>query len=303
MRLTVTHLRRAPQFTNALLQREIDFRGLGISSMDENALVLLGDEFDVVNLTSNAFTALEYFPTSSGGKSTAMARVTTLVAHRNHIQKVSIASCVLALPNVVHFLADRNSLTNVRDLLFLKHWTGLEVLSLEGNPVFDAPPDGFDVAKLRAFLIFLCPGLRLLNYNRIRQTERDLAESLKRDFKTLVAGWEGTASVVSADGRKMRKRGRENRALGPAATGEPAEIASAMAAIAESTETQPANGDANGGSASATPRDDDGGMQARLNQLEERILSDDITSEEIVALEQEMNELTAELDRRKKRRI
>lgn len=320
MRLTLTHLRRAPQFTNVLLQREVDLRGLGLSSLDENALVMLNNEFDVVNLTSNALTALEYFPTADANshKGGCMDRVTTLIVHRNQIQKVSTVSCALALPNVTHFLADRNNFRAARDVLFLRHWKKLEIVSLEDNPLWDSNPEGFDASTLRAFLVYLCPSLKLINYARVLQSDRDRTESLRKEFKALVSQWDGAALTLgSADGKRIRKRGRANRA---ANNGNHPTDTSAHAALTKestnegnadtgATEEEAALAAAHTATATAVAaeegreKDAEGDrVQARLDEIERRILSEDITSEEIVALEQEMNELMAEQERRKKRR-
>ncbi|KAG5495309.1 hypothetical protein GH5_02964 [Leishmania sp. Ghana 2012 LV757] len=304
MRLTMDLVRLAPQFTNTMLQREIDLRGLRISSLDEQVLVLLENNFDVVNLSSNALTALEYFPTKtavgSSDKDVRMSRVTTLIAHRNEIQRVSVASCVSALPNVVHFLADRNRLACVRDLFFLKHWKKLEMVSLEDNPVWERNSSNYDREKLRAFLVFLCPKLKLINYQRVTQTDRERAQEAKDEFKQLVQLWEAplTASRLqpsfTADGKKVRKRARECRA--------------AAGAAATATSDAVAIDDGHGnGATSATPaaadvnEDDDDALQARLDHLEERLLSDDVTAEEITRLEEEMAEIAARMTAARKR--
>ncbi|KAG5470411.1 hypothetical protein LSCM1_01655 [Leishmania martiniquensis] len=306
MRLTMDLVRLAPQFTNTMLQREIDLRGLRISSLDEHVLVLLENSFDVVNLSSNALTALEYFPTkkavASSDKDVRMSRVTTLVAHRNEIQRVSVASCVSALPNVVHFLADRNRLACVRDLVFLKHWKKLEVVSLEDNPVWESNSSNFDSEKLRAFLVFLCPKLKLINYQRVTQTDRDRAQEAMNEFNKLVQSWEASPTLLAAsrsqssltvDGKKIRKRGREGRAAAAAA---------AVASSAVTLDDEPGNN-----ATSVTPaaadvnEDDDDALQARLDQLEERLLSDDVTAEEITRLEEEMTEIAARMTAARKR--
>ncbi|KAK7199621.1 U2 small nuclear ribonucleoprotein 40K [Novymonas esmeraldas] len=306
MRLTMDLVRRAPQFTNTMLQREIDLRGLRISSLDEHVLVLLDDSFDVVNLTANALAALEYFPTRSAGKDGRMCRVTTLIAHRNEVQRVSVASCVLALPNVVHFLADRNRLGQTRDLCFLKQWKKLEVVSLEDNPVWESNSNGFDREKLRAFLVFLCPRLKLINYQRVTQADRERALESKEEFKRLVQSWESPLGLASpssslAEGKKLRKRGREGRA-----------IAAASASAAVATDEEPGNG-ASSATPAATPaaaaaadavteeEDDDAALQTRLDQLEARLLSDDVTAEEMAQLEEEMTEISTRMLASRKR--
>ncbi|KPA84500.1 putative U2 small nuclear ribonucleoprotein 40K [Leptomonas pyrrhocoris] len=306
MRLSIDLVRRAPQFTNTLLQREIDLRGLRISSLDEHVLVLLDNSFDVVNLSSNALTALEYFPTKStgGGKSVTMDRVTSLIAHRNDIQRVSVASCVLALPNVRHFVADRNRFSAVQDLSFLKQWKKLEVLSLEENPVWAENSINYDDAKLRAFLLFLCPHLKLINYQRVTKADRECLQENKKEFKELMASWEAspfrsaaaaTSSAVTMDGKKLRKRGREGRAAAAAAgVLNPPETVVASALAVEAA--------ADGAGAAAGDGDDDDALQARLDQLEERLLADDVTTEEIAQLEEEMTEISTKMAAARKRK-
>jgi U2 small nuclear ribonucleoprotein A' len=307
-------VRRAPQFTNTLQQREIDLRGLQISSLDEHVLILLDNSFDVLNLTSNALTVLEYFPTRSpgGGKNVKMDRVTSLIVHQNNIQRVSVTSCVLALPNVRHFAADCNRLSAVRDLCFLKQWKKLEMVSLEQNPVWVENSSHFDEAKLRAFLVFLCPRLKLINYQRVTQADRECMEKYKKEFKELMAGWEGspfgaataTSPLLTADGKKLRKRGREGRAAAAAA-----EVLNPSAVVTTTAEDNVNNGTAavaagdNGAVAAEDDMDDDDALQARLDQLEERLLSDDVTAEEIARLEEEMTEIAARKAPSKKRKL
>lgn len=291
MRLTLDLVRRAPQFINPLLQRELDLRGQRISSLDEHTLLLLEDSFDVVNLTSNALTSLEYFPITS-----KMVRVVTLVAHRNHLQKVSLPSCVLALPNVVHFLADHNNFRTAKNLCFLRYWRKLEVVSLEDNPVSRDNPEQLDEDMLRAFLVFLCPSLKLINNGRVVEADRKRAAAHKAHFKVIFSEWEASgsaAAVVGADGKKIRKRARERRVENQGAT---------MDTVGQT----PKSLHGAGGSPAREEDDDDNGgasrLQARLDQLEARISADDITAEEITSLEQEILEITVEQERRQRRR-
>ncbi|KPI89616.1 putative U2 small nuclear ribonucleoprotein 40K [Leptomonas seymouri] len=306
MRLSIELVRRAPQFTNTLLQREIDLRGLRISSLDEHVLVLLDNSFDVINLSSNALTALEYFPTRivGRGKNSTMDRVVSLIVHRNDIQRVSVTSCVLALPNVRHFVADRNRFSAVHDLCFLKQWKKLEMVSLEENPVWVENSSNYDEAKLRAFLVFLCPHLKLINYQRVSKSDRECLQNNKKEFKELIASWEAapfgpagvvTSSSLTADGKKVRKRGREGRAAAAAAG-----TCNPLVSVVESDPVVEAAADGSGGAVGGG--DDDDALQARLDQLEERLLADDVTAEEIAQLEEEMTEITNAMAAARKRR-
>lgn len=281
MRLTIDLLRQAPQITNAVSQRELDLRGLRVTSLDEHALVLLGDTFDCINLTSNALSSLEYFPLTNTptGKSAVMQKVVTLIVHNNQLQKVSVASCVRALPNVRHFLADRNNFKTVHDLLFLKQWPALEIVSFERNPLFSTNPDGLTNDKIRAFLVYLCPNLKLINYERVREVDRRLAATMSDEFAKLAQSQSDTDVSSSGTGaKKIRKRGRENRGKTTA-----------------DTATDP-----NGGEGEAHITDEM--RDQRFAELQER-LGEDLTEEEVAQISREIEQLTMEASRSKRRRI
>lgn len=297
MRLNIHLVRRAPQFTNTLLQREIDLRGLRLSSLDENVLVLLDNNFDVINLTSNALTTLEYFPTASAAnhQSLKMDRVVSLIVHRNEIRRLSTPSCVLALPNVQNFLADKNQIAAVRELCCLRYWKKLEVISLEENPIWDSNAENFSEEKIRAFLVFLCPKLKLINYERVLEADRELAKECKSEFKRLTESWDGIGAAASVDnvpgeGKKVRKRGREGRT-----------------AAASPSKTALLSDSSKGDGVSATSVVDNNGsehavLQARLDEIENRLMSDDIGADEMAQLEEEMTGISVKMESLKRRK-
>eukprot|EP00796_Vickermania_ingenoplastis_P013389 gene13389-9215_t len=269
MRLTIEHLRRAPQFTNTLLQREIDLRGLCISVLDANALIQLNDEFDVINLCNNALSSLDSFPgTSSISGSKKMMRVSTIIAHRNKLQKVHIESCVQALPAVRYFVADKNLFSSAKDLVFLSYWRNLEVVSLQQNPFWKSNPEGLQEKELRAFLCFLCPKLRLIDGNRVTKADKESAASLKPRFEGLLHGW-GASSAVSG-GKKSRKRGRGK---------DP---------VSENNVAGTARGETRGDTS-----DDVEEQRRKLAEMEERLSAPDLTAEELDQLGRRISELTS----------
>ncbi|CCW70522.1 unnamed protein product [Phytomonas sp. Hart1] len=309
MRLTIDLIRKAPQFNNAILQREIDLRGLSISSLDENVLLLLENRFDVVNLTSNVLTTLEFFPLRSlhGAKKPIMNRVVTLIAHRNKIRKVSVGSCVMALPNVRHFLADRNNFSAVRDLYFLRFWQQLEIVSLEANPVLDRNTENYDKRKIRLFVLFLCPRLKLINYSRVTQEDHRECEGNRKEFKALVAQWERELNGTATDferGKKIRKRGREMRDVNAGGVGAPINTNDSLPAVGGNQTDAEEDAMPITTADSGVNREDTEyeTLQRRLEELEAKILSEDTTPAEISAMEQEFNEITMEVERSKKRR-
>ncbi|KAH9589181.1 hypothetical protein LSM04_003626 [Trypanosoma melophagium] len=336
MRLTIDMIRRAPQFTNTLQQREIDLRGLGLTVLDEQTLLLLNDSFDVLNLSQNPLVRLEYFPSGGGSSSSSiviatgtsgtveavkkmMLRLQSLIVHRNRLSHVSEPTCAAVLPNLRAFLADHNEFRELRDLLFLSHWHELEILSIEHNPV-TLKEDG---ARLRAFLVYLCPKLKLINYQRVTQVDRGNVESMKSEFRKLVKEWRSSGQqrhtetanghTQSSNGataenvesglmteKKIRKRGREARAAAASHNppkSESSNIASnAHGAMPTTTSAAPSHaalhGDAVGDEADAT--------QARLEALEAKMAAAE-TEEELLEVQQEIAELEAATRRQQER--
>lgn len=294
MRLTVEHIRRAPQFTNALLQREIDLRGLCISILDANTLLQLQDDFDVLNLCNNALTTLDSFPTSSasGGSSSAaspspvMKRVSTLIVHRNKIQRVHVESCVLALPEVRYFAADKNNFTAAKDLVFLKYWKKLEVLSLQNNPVWRSNPEDLTPEEIRAFLIYLCPRLRLLDSERVTQKDREAVVPLRSKFAQIVEQCSSSRLAAAAGGKKTRKRGRgKDTTLADDAGNNPPTTVAAGSTVSPM-----------GGVDATTVRGEKSSdsVEDKLAWLAERLNAPDLTPEELVEIEREMAGLSGE---------
>lgn len=294
MRLTVDHIRRAPQFTNTMLQRELDLRGLCISVLDENPFLQLQNDFDVINLCSNAITTLESFPVnkpqsiaaarnnlspSETSSSQPMSRINTIIAHRNKIQRVSVATCVQAFPFLKFFAAERNNFSSVKDLLFLRYWKELEAVSLLNNPVWRTNPENFTPQEIRALLCYMCPKLRLIDNERVTRLDREAAIDKSSKFDVLLHQFTGDASNRE---KKIRKRGR--------------------AAAVESGPHGGVSPSSDGISSSGLPllshsneEDREEERKLKLARLEERINADDISPEEFDELEREIMKLSQNL--------
>ncbi|KAG8347365.1 putative Leucine rich repeat [Trypanosoma vivax] len=318
MRLTLDTIRRAPQFTNTLLQRELDLRGLGITVLEEHPLLLLNNSFDVINLSQNPLVRLEYFPTGDGvttAKGTAadhtqgmMTRLQSLIVHRSRISHVSEATCAAVLPNLRVFAADHNEFSELRDLLFISHWKCLEILSIEHNPVTVKE----SATRLRAFVVYLCPKLKLVNYERVTQVDRRNVEVMQEEFARLIKEWRqldkrqqelcagystgvsGTVAELSlnsgsATSKKIRKRGRQAREA--AASGDTPGLESDAVPAVDNGALSAATD--SGSATSATPAvDGEHTIQKRLEALEAKMAAAE-TEEELVEIQQEIMELEA----------
>ncbi|EKF31346.1 U2 small nuclear ribonucleoprotein 40K, putative [Trypanosoma cruzi marinkellei] len=325
MRLTLDIIRRAPQFTNTLLEREIDLRGLGLTVLDEQLLLMLNDSFDVLNLSQNPLVRLEYFPSGGGGgvgtaamegttgfvdpAKRMMLRLKSLIVHRNRLSHVSEATCAAVLPNVRAFLADHNEFGELRDLLFISHWKQLEILSIEHNPVTLRENE----ARLRAFVVFLCPKLKLVNYQRVTQDDRRNVETMREEFEGLVKEWrrlgeqsrggrgnDGEKTGINGgcvvNGKKTRKRGREARAAAAAAanyihSGDGLDKMASNAGGGSTTNTTTTTTNTGVAALDDTEKAFDS-TQARLEALEAKMAAAE-TEEELLEIQQEIMELEA----------
>lgn len=266
MRLDEATILRSPQHMNPLGERELDLRGNGLTLLDEGPLSQLDDSFDVIDLTDNSLTSIEYVP--------EMRRLTTLIAHRNRIQRVSL-SAALRLPNLHSFIADDNNFTLLDQLVVFGKFSKLERVSIGGsNPV--ARHEHF-----RAFLIFLCPKLKLINFQRVLAVERDAAAVLRKTFDVIVQNSAGAAalSMNVRNELRQRKRGRNAAKLDGDAPGDNMD------------------GAARGG----TSNEQEEQLDSKIAKLQDRIDAAE-TEEEMSSLMEEMEALQDALERNRVRR-
>lgn len=290
MRLTIDHIRRAPQFTNTMLQRELDLRGLCISVLDEHPFLKLQNDFDVINLCNNSLTTLESFPVylpslqltrsssrdSEASRLQPLCRVSTLIVHCNKIQKVSVSTCVRALPFLKYFVAEKNNFSSVKDLVFLQYWKELEVVSLLNNSVWKTNPEKYTIPEIRALLCHMCPKLRLIDNERVTHLDKTIAIEKTAQFQEFLCQYGANANNRE---RKVRKRGR----------------VAAVDGTSSHSSVQPTdtiNSSTVSFSSNGSEVDTEEGRKLKLARLEERINADDISPEEFDELEKEIMKLS-----------
>lgn len=252
VRLTQDILERAPQITNPLGERELDLRGNGITLLDDAPLALLRDSFDVLDLTDNSLHSLESFP--------RMERLATIIAHKNKLSRLAL-SAVGNTPNVHSFVADDNMFSSLESLIALGSWKQLERVSLQGSLNTVALNEDF-----RAFLVYLCPKLKLINFQRVLQVEKDAAVAKKASFEALVRSAGGAASLamtLGVDQRRARRRGKTRRTGSPVKEGEENSTVGTHAAMPDDV------------------------FEKKSQELEERLLAAE-TEEEVMAIQEEM---------------
>jgi len=160
MKLTPELLAQASAGLNPVKERQLDLRGYKIPSIEN--LGVTRDQHDAIDFTDNAIVTLGNFP--------LLKRLTTLLLANNRISAIS-PSIHLSTPNLTTLVLTSNNIAELGDLEPLKELKKLKYLSLLGNPVREKK-------WYREWLAWRIPGLRVLDFQRIRDKERKTAKSL-----------------------------------------------------------------------------------------------------------------------------
>ncbi|KAL6299033.1 L domain-like protein [Sparassis latifolia] len=160
VKLTPELIQSIPSSLNPLKERQLDLRGYKIPAIEN--LGITKDQHDAIDFTDNSITVLGNIP--------LLRRLRTLFFANNRIASIS-PSLHLSVPNLTTLVLTNNSITELGDLEPLKDVKGLQYLSLLGNPVRERK-------WYREWLAWRIPGLRVLDFQRIRDKERHAAKSL-----------------------------------------------------------------------------------------------------------------------------
>jgi U2 small nuclear ribonucleoprotein A' len=120
----------------------------------------LQDQHDAIDLTDNSIITLGNFP--------LLKRLHTLLLANNRIASIS-PSLSLSVPNLRTLILTNNNVAELGDLEPLKDLKALQYLSLLGNPVREKK-------WYREWLAWRLPGLRVLDFQRIRDKVRTLRD-------------------------------------------------------------------------------------------------------------------------------
>ncbi|KAL6861132.1 leucine-rich repeat domain-containing protein [Trichoderma novae-zelandiae] len=179
MRLTAELIRDSLSYLNPLKERELDLRGHRIPAIEN--LGAAGPH-DAIDFTDNDIQVLGNFPLSP--------RITTLLLARNRVASIQPALAA-AVPNLRNLVLASNHLVELADVDALGALGRLTHLVLADNPV--AKKEHY-----RYWVIWRCPSVRFLDYEKVKQAERDQAREL---FGTEE---EPTALATSIMGKKSK---------------------------------------------------------------------------------------------------
>ncbi|KAI8610228.1 small nuclear ribonucleoprotein polypeptide A [Chytriomyces sp. MP71] len=194
MKLDYDVLSNATSFLDAVRDRCLDLRGLtAIDRTDggktdlkipkiEN-LAVTKDTNDTIDLTNNDIAVL------SAADFPPMQRLSTLLLSNNRIAAID-PKLHKQLPNIHSLILSNNHLHELGDLTPLEGFSKLIRLALVGNPVCAKK-------NYRLWVIFKCPSVRVLDFRRVKNAEREVAKALFSGSKQAKALASETASVTS----------------------------------------------------------------------------------------------------------
>ncbi|KIW99904.1 uncharacterized protein Z518_10832 [Rhinocladiella mackenziei CBS 650.93] len=159
MRLTADLIHNSLSYLNPLKERELDLRGHKIPTIEN--LGVAGPQ-DAIDFTDNDLTTLSNFP--------LLPRLNTLLCARNRIQGVD-KRIAEQIPNLTTLVLTSNHVKEPGDLEGLSGCVALTHLSLLDNPVTRKE-------HYRLYLIWSIPSLRFLDFQRVREAEREKAKEL-----------------------------------------------------------------------------------------------------------------------------
>ncbi|KAG2077068.1 L domain-like protein [Suillus decipiens] len=160
VKLTPELLAQAPSALNPVKERQLDLRGYKIPTIEN--LGVTKDQHDAIDFTDNSIAVLGNLP--------LLKRLRTLLLANNRVASIS-PSIHLSVPNLTTLVLTGNSIAELGDLEPLKEIKGLKYLALLGNPVREKK-------WYREWLAWRIPSLRVLDFQRIRDKEREAGKSL-----------------------------------------------------------------------------------------------------------------------------
>ncbi|KAK1771639.1 L domain-like protein [Phialemonium atrogriseum] len=159
MRLTAELINNSLSYLNPLKERELDLRGHRIPTIEN--LGVAGPH-DAIDFTDNDIQVLGNFPLSP--------RIRTLLLARNRISTIQ-PTLPNSIPNLKNLVLATNNLTELSDLEVLGKFAGLTHLVLLDNPVTKKE-------HYRYWVLWLCPRVRFLDYEKVKDAERERAREL-----------------------------------------------------------------------------------------------------------------------------
>lgn len=192
VKLTAELIEQSAQYTNALRDRELDLRGYKIPVIENMGATL--DQFDTIDFSDNDVRKLDGFP--------LLHRLKSLLLNNNRVVRIA-EGLEESLPNLETLILTNNSIQELGDLDPLSAHKNLKYLSLMRNPVNTKK-------HYRLYCIHKMPQLRVLDFQRIKQKDREAAAKMFKGKKgQALAADLGKRSKTFVPGEKLPEKRHE----------------------------------------------------------------------------------------------
>lgn len=172
----------APRYLNGIKQREILLRGHQAVKIEH--LGIVQNLVQSIDLSDNLIEHLGNFP--------RLTRTVSLLVTNNRIRTID-PQLGTKLPLLQSLSLSHNRIDSLAELRALLLLPKLEYFALDNNPISQHP-------YYRLYILWLAPQIRVLDFERVRDSERDQAKKL---FGTLADPTELVASVEGKESTKM----------------------------------------------------------------------------------------------------
>ena len=158
-RLTADVITNAPRAYDPTGEYALDLRARRIGEIEN--LSASRDQYDAIDLSANEIVKVENVP--------PLKRLRTLYLSNNKIARVNGRELATSCPFLRTLVLTNNKLGNLADVDGLGECPRLTMLSLVGNPVTMKE-------NYRLYVIYKCKALTALDFQRVKQSEREAAE-------------------------------------------------------------------------------------------------------------------------------
>ncbi|GCB19362.1 U2 small nuclear ribonucleoprotein A' [Aspergillus awamori] len=170
MRLTVELIQNSLSYINPLKDRELDLRGHKIPAIENLGIAKVTSSHHLISLLEclrgiiydNDITSLGNFP--------FFPRLRTLLLARNRVKQIQ-PTISTSVPNLSALVLTANNMNELADLDPLRNLAQLTHLVLLENPVTRKE-------HYRYYVIWRIPSVRFLDYQKVKDTEREKATEL-----------------------------------------------------------------------------------------------------------------------------
>jgi U2 small nuclear ribonucleoprotein A' len=165
VKLTAELIEDSHQYVNPVREYELSLRGYKIGLIENLGATL--NQFDTIDFTDNDIRRLDGFP--------LLNKLKSLLFSNNKIQHVG-NKLDKSLPNLGSLVLTNNNIEDLSEIDQLSTLKNLKVLSLLRNPISL-------LKHYRLYTIYRIPSLKILDFKKVKETEREQAQKLYKGKK------------------------------------------------------------------------------------------------------------------------